>query len=715
MANYLDTGIPALNDLLGGRGLKSQSVILIRGAPGTGKTTLALQIARDVVHQQPPHTLYFLAVEERPEVLLNQITQSYWKMAPPAYFSGRIKQLHVREFWDSHLRRMIPGELRPGTIPLDQTISAAFWKWVLEAEQAPYDQRRVFLVVDSLTALIDWAQMRFAPSTPRDKLVTLLEAVDLLRQEVRGLTVMFIVEEPHDADGLAAESYIADTVIRLWRDTLTRPMPITPDETVDWRQDLLFCQVLKGRGLPIQRRACCYEFVSNEGVKFFPTYAAQGLVSLFFENQPQLEVIKDLRTIDVPASYPEVVVQQFTRSGLQNMFAVRRHTELVPLRHPLMLSNVDAYWVDVLKKNDLLHPIDRSRIHLYSQALPEDAEEDWRIVEKLRHARSGSYMSGRDYLAVPQIANVSLLVYRKDLLRLIESRVPETWEDLEDICRRLRDRDRPHKLLLETQTYDTLLTTILELGWAHGAYWYTRGSDPRNLTIHFEDGTFDDFAAAMVRLHHLIHHARIVPPRSSVDPTTYARTDWVFARHWYSTWVDVLTRTNKEGRPFSELGDSAEFGVARLPISRKYRDAQSGKQPVHHSTWGEWYLVIQRGSENVELGIDLINNLMDARKVVERALSGAALPPVHEFYETYGDDICFGTDLTYNQVRTLFFPDARSRSAFDSYYEVSRVLAGPLQAILSNPLLGASEAEVSGRIHGLLLRAFQKIDRNFKR
>jgi RecA/RadA recombinase len=736
MCDNLSTGIGALNDLLGGKGLKRGSVILIRGAPGTGKTTLALLIARNAVREEK-HNFVFLSVEEPPNVLLNQITQSLWDKDYQGFFAerstnasgecGEYRVEHMRTYWEA-LDMPSAGQRRTKQ-DLDKVFQTLWIRLGLHPNHDPKMDRPVLLVIDSLNALIDGSRVRFQCDSDREMLLTVLDSIERLREipEIR-LTVMFMVEEIPGVTGLDAESYIADTVIRLRRETLTSQMPVSPDAAADWKRDLLFCQVLKGRGMPIQRRDCCYEFAKGTGLKFFPTYAAQGLVSLFYENQPQHDVIDDLRTIDVPSSYPEVLVQQFTRSGLQNMFAVRRYTDLVPLRHPMMLSNVDTYWVDVLRKNGLLHPINRTKLKLYSLPFP-----DSRVLRELVAARGEAYCDGEDYLAVPQMANVSMLVYRKDLLQAINAPVPETWEQLEDICRQLRDRQRPYKLLLETQTYDTLLITALEMGWGHGAYWYTdfftkgdytTGEEGLPLKIVFKEGEFDDFVNAMTRLNNLIHKDRIVPLRSSVDPTNYQKADWAFARHWYSTWVDVLTRTDNEGKRVSDFGEYAEFGFAKLPVSQDYHDRQTRQlqQPPasaaagavkHHSSWGEWYLALQKGSENVELGIDLLNNLMTSRKVVERALSGAALPTVEKFYETCGVDICFGTDMTYNEIRNMFFEDCRSRSKFANYYEMAGVLAGTLRAILSNPLSERKGEPPAVRVRKLLWKAFHEIDPTF--
>ncbi len=52
------------------------STVLLRGQPGAGKTTLALQVARSAIQQG--HAFVFVAVEEDPDEALNQITESLW-------------------------------------------------------------------------------------------------------------------------------------------------------------------------------------------------------------------------------------------------------------------------------------------------------------------------------------------------------------------------------------------------------------------------------------------------------------------------------------------------------------------------------------------------------------------------------------------------------------------------------------------------------------
>jgi hypothetical protein len=384
---------------------------------------------------------------------------------------------------------------------------------------APTPARGLLVVIDSLNALVEGAQSRFRNFDDRQTLLAVLRSFE--RWEVslpERPTIIFTAEDSPAFSNTAAESYIVDVVVELKREERIYKRPITAEESIEWKEDLFFCRVRKGRGLAIQRRSCCYEFVKGVGLKLIPTYAAQGFVSLFYENQPQREVIQNLRTVDVPASYPGVFVQEFTRSALQRMFAVRRYQEQrVPPRQSMLLCHVDEYWVDVLSKANMLYPIPPNELHPFSLSMPVDKSP---FITALATAKEQFYLDcDGNYLAVPQMGNVGMLIYRKDLLhKLGADSPPETWEELEEMSTALRAAGMPYRLLLETQTYDTLVMTALELGWSHGAIWQTTGVGDQ-LEVEFKRGNFDDLVVAIERLQWWIHHDKLVSARCSVDPT----------------------------------------------------------------------------------------------------------------------------------------------------------------------------------------------------
>lgn len=772
MAEYLSTGIHTLDRLLGGNGIPIGSCVLVRGAPGAGKTTLALQIAQRNLDnenlKQRAFSATWVAAEQEPRESIGQVLESLFRET-----YDKFKKRHGVSFSDLSFRRGrdlpphesigfpdvffttsrevesrnestdAPDESVDPERLLVQADSLLDFLCVLWSTRPIRPDAPSLVVIDSLNALALWAQRRWPATSERRAVLDVLRSIAIWNPKAKYKpTAILTAETPGDVSDVAGQSYVADVVIELFHDELAYQLPTHFEDPAEWKvaeQVLLSCRVTKGRGLPIQRRSSCYEFVPRKeaskgsaeefsgGLKFFPTYASPGLVSLFYENDPQRKEIDDFGAVDIPRQFPRVDVQGFSRSDMQRMYAIQRYQESIPSRLPLALSSVDEHWVSVLAEKELVQPIAPEDLRLYSMPGME-SPKDTLVIEELHQAKRQFYRDQRTkaYLAVPYMVNVGMLVYRRDLLEEIGAGPPETWEELEKICKRLQKNGSPHRLLIETKTYDTLMATALELCWGHGAWWRTEPkTDMPGLKVVYQNdasggkGSFSGLVKAIERLKRWVHDEKnaIVPPRSSVDPSMRPDLDWVFARHWYSTWVDVLTKKDKDGKvlcrckrgPTCEKGPTivdleseGKFGFAPIPISRAYRERQKKQAarkgtlpenwtPKHHSCWGEWYLAIQEGSENTELGVELINNLMTSRKVTERALSGAGIPTVEPFYDTWGNHICYGTDLTYKDLREMLYKGAQSRTAFAEYRKVARILSGALNAILSNPNADVAE------------------------
>lgn len=71
------SGIPRLDDLLGG-GFIEESAILVRGAPGTGKTTLGLQFLLEGARRGEPGL--FISFEEFPQSLYRDALSVGWNL-----------------------------------------------------------------------------------------------------------------------------------------------------------------------------------------------------------------------------------------------------------------------------------------------------------------------------------------------------------------------------------------------------------------------------------------------------------------------------------------------------------------------------------------------------------------------------------------------------------------------------------------------------------
>jgi hypothetical protein len=115
-----------------------------------------------------------------------------------------------------------------------------------------------------------------------------------------------------------------------------------------------------------------------------------------------------------------------------------------------------------------------------------------------------------------------------------------------------------------------------------------------------------------------------------------------------------------------------------IPVSLSYYLEKKGK-PNHISCWGDWHWIMTQGTENTELGIDMINNLNSSQKVCERAFQFAALPTVEEFYNMHGYSRCLDLperryeapkmlpDISFMELKKIYFKNARSRSQMFDY------------------------------------------------
>ena len=164
------------------------------------------------------------------------------------------------------------------------------------------------LVIDSLNALVNGVLSRdtFEGYTTRGVMLAVRRSfADWIDELPVRPTVIFTAERGQSQLTSAVESYLADTVVHLEFAPLTHSIPIDEDRSVSITGELLFCKVVKARALANQRRRSCYQFVHGKGLKFFPTYAASGVISLFHENRPRHKHIRYIRNVDMPSSYPE--------------------------------------------------------------------------------------------------------------------------------------------------------------------------------------------------------------------------------------------------------------------------------------------------------------------------------------------------------------------------------------------------------------------------
>lgn len=364
----------------------------------------------------------------------------------------------------------------------------------------------------------------------------------------------------------------------------------------------------------------------------------------------------------------------------------------------------DANVSFMLYRTDLLEIKSDAEANKTKQAILRIYKEDREIIAKfLERYEYQNWVEEETELPVEKTFSQDFVAKAVDrLVRQIRYNhsPPSTWEEIIALC-----EVKKVDCLIETRTFDTFTTTFLELLWNCGG---DLEITPRYQILNRAISTRRLFHA--ICLLHRMFAMNIIPKYCSLEPSYMNKRygiatrlsgehnpDWLFARHWYSTCVDLLTRKDVEpvGDKLQWLQEGARLEIMRIPLSLHHYLEQRGNATsetdiVHTSAWGEWHLAVHEGSENKALALDLINSLMSSSKICDRAFSNAALPTVEKFYERYGKVNCLNVPerplgsiptWTFRNVYDRIFPFAKSRSQIFDYRNCMREIHSVLESV----------------------------------
>lgn len=353
---------------------------------------------------------------------------------------------------------------------------------------------------------------------------------------------------------------------------------------------------------------------------------------------------------------------------------------------------------DELRKN-------KSKKQGYIKTIQKLIEAQEKALEQISDSYNSKYSSGEFETKVSTLVEDSL-----------KNRCPpKTWEEIIAYYLLNQQNKGPeHHFLIETRTQDTLLATMLEFVWSCGINLQITN----NYTIENRKDTLIGLTRAFYLIA-LMFQNKIIPANSTLEVQEFSRLyghpkeeklhshkeevdpkrpDWIFARHWYSTLIEILSEpkavfknSNEQNPGFLWEHNGAKLDIMPIPVSFS-NYATDPKNTCHISCWGDWHLAMISGTENMELGVDLINNLMSSDRVCERAFANAAIPTVEAFYKQYGDSRCFNLperkdivlpNWSYNRLRRTFFTHAKSRSQVFDYHHCMREFHSVLEYVHS--------------------------------
>jgi KaiC len=390
-SKWISTGIDELDALLGKgsgygkneRGIQKGNVALIRGEPGSGKTTLVLQILSNYLKACSKNRAVLFSLEEHSEGLLERMKRNFYFQwaARPSGEAHPQKQLYCVEsnFLIECIARLVGDRkldraLRSGvsatalglvTVGLSSILTTVSNSDPNSGWIKPLNDGGLVVAMDSIDALMGAISYRGAQGPPR----ILLKAIcDFLRcgppdRPFKTPNTLLLTSEYHYHSATPTpaftDSFYCDVEV------LLRPEPVCVPEDYELNiqapvgynlnalirddaksiESRSFCRILKSRASTNQSRRCAYDIVTTKGIQFFETYPGDGKIILFAENEPQRTAWNSFFERDVPDSYPALRHEVFDRMSMQTVYEGQRRLRNIPLKTDMYLSSFDSYWV----------------------------------------------------------------------------------------------------------------------------------------------------------------------------------------------------------------------------------------------------------------------------------------------------------------------------------------------------------------------------------
>jgi len=232
----ISTGVPGLDEMLRG-GFPQNRIILVRGGPGSGKTTLCMQFVVDGVMKNEPGI--YLSMEEPVDLVRENMKLFGWNLED--YEKKGL--LHLIDASD-----LLSKGLHPTGRDHHSRLLMTGLTDILKRSVAHFGTKR--LAVDPITSAV--IQQRY----PTDKRFEILELIGTLRK-LECTSVISSELSSSDGSGFYVEEYLSDGVIILTK-------------TLNDFKLIKTARVEKMRGINHDDQPRKYE-ITSRGLKIFNT------------------------------------------------------------------------------------------------------------------------------------------------------------------------------------------------------------------------------------------------------------------------------------------------------------------------------------------------------------------------------------------------------------------------------------------------------------
>lgn len=309
---------------------------------------------------------------------------------------------------------------------------------------------------------------------------------------------------------------------------------------------------------------------------------------------------------------------------------------------------IDITWPGMYAAADWIAPIDS-----YLEEEDDDyLDRFWDV------AVEAGEVDGKQY-GIQGFIDVGLNYYRKDMLDEYDLDTPETWEEMVETTKKVReeeDNDDINGFIYQGDQIEGVVINFLEVLWGLG------GDIEVNDEIKIDT---PEAVEALTLMQDLIYKEKVSPvsvATSNPDDNTnlYGNGETLFMRNWPSSDAN-LRETDVDGK----------FDVTPL---------FHGEGEESHPATGGWMPVINNFSEHKDEAWEVIKFYLSDEEQESLAINSTQFPTVESVYEM--DDAKEAQPLLEDLPEML--EDAKARPVLRNYEQFSRALQKEINLVLNN-------------------------------